>query len=216
LASDLSTTPAAPRRLDVPPVSGGGNSGMKTAAIIVVVIAALYFGREVFVPIALSILLSFALAPPVRWLRRIHVPRILAVISVVALAFAALAAFSMVVAWQVADLAQSLPSYQRNIEAKIDSFRDAPPGGALFDRATSMIRDLGRKIEEQAEDAEAVEETGAPAPAPIPVQVQEPDLGRWNWCKHHRAACRPARHLSASSSSSSSSCCSSGRISAIA
>jgi predicted PurR-regulated permease PerM len=177
LASDLSTTPAAPRRLDVPPVSGGGNSGMKTAAIIVVVIAALYFGREVFVPIALSILLSFALAPPVRWLRRIHVPRILAVISVVALAFAALAAFSMVVAWQVADLAQSLPSYQRNIEAKIDSFRDAPPGGALFDRATSMIRDLGRKIEEQAEDAEAVEETGAPAPAPIPVQVQEPDLG---------------------------------------
>jgi predicted PurR-regulated permease PerM len=109
LASDLSTTPAAPRRLDVPPVSGGGNSGMKTAAIIVVVIPLLYFGREVFVPIALSILLSFALAPPVRWLRRIHVPRILAVISVVALAFAALAAFSMVVAWQVADLAQSLP-----------------------------------------------------------------------------------------------------------
>jgi hypothetical protein len=40
-----------------------------------------------------------------------------------------------------------------------------------------MIRDLGRKIEEQAEDAEAMEETGQPAPAPIPVQVQEPDLG---------------------------------------
>ena len=37
--------------------------------MIVIVVAALYFGRDIFVPLALAMLLSFALAPPVRWLR---------------------------------------------------------------------------------------------------------------------------------------------------
>jgi len=36
----------------------------------VVVVAALYFGREVFVPIALAILLSFVLSPLVRLLQK--------------------------------------------------------------------------------------------------------------------------------------------------
>ena len=38
-------------------------------AVGVITIAALYFGREVFVPMALAVLLSFALGPPVLLLR---------------------------------------------------------------------------------------------------------------------------------------------------
>ena len=56
-------------------------------AVRVVVVAGLYFGREIFVPLALAILLSFALAPPVRWLRRLRMPRLPAVLVVVTLAF---------------------------------------------------------------------------------------------------------------------------------
>jgi predicted PurR-regulated permease PerM len=41
----------------------------------VVVVAALYLGREVFIPIVLAILLSFVLAPLVDLLRRVRVPR---------------------------------------------------------------------------------------------------------------------------------------------
>ena len=160
---------------------------MATLSVIVIIVAALYFGREVFLPLALAILLSFALAPPVRWLRFLYFPRLPAVLTVVSLAFVVILAFGWVVTWQVADLAQQLPAYQRNIEAKIDDFREGPPGGQLFGRASEMFRDLGRKIEEEAEEEqeqEQAEETAAAAAAgepetaeaePIPVEVHAPE-----------------------------------------
>ena len=39
------------------------------------VVAILYFAREILVPIALAVLLSFVLAPLVRMLQRLKVPR---------------------------------------------------------------------------------------------------------------------------------------------
>jgi predicted PurR-regulated permease PerM len=53
-----------------------------------------------------------------------------AVLTVVTLAFAIIAAFGTIVAWQVGDLARELPTYQRNIEAKIDRFAKGRPGPA--------------------------------------------------------------------------------------
>jgi predicted PurR-regulated permease PerM len=55
--------------------------GVSAAVVAAIVIATLYFGREVFVPIALAILLSFVLAPLVRLLQRWHLPRALSVVS---------------------------------------------------------------------------------------------------------------------------------------
>ena len=57
------------------------------AILTAILIGALYLGREVFVPIALAVLLSFVLAPLVRLLQRCHVPRGLSVVSVVLIAF---------------------------------------------------------------------------------------------------------------------------------
>ena len=120
--------PPGPHRTDLPaPV---GTSAVLTTIIIVVIVASLYFGRDIFVPLALSILLSFALAPPVRWLHRIHVPRLPSVLIVVTLAFAFILAFCAMIAWQVADRAQQLPAYQQNIERKIDNFLKSPPAAA--------------------------------------------------------------------------------------
>src|SRR5580704_2990098 len=65
----------------IPPTSLG------TLAVGVVTVAALYFGREVFVPMALAILLGFALAPFVLLLRRWHLGRVPSVVAVVVLAF---------------------------------------------------------------------------------------------------------------------------------
>ena len=62
-------------------------SAVATAILAVIIISMLYFGRDIFVPVALAILLSFVLAPLVGILQRIHVPRGLAVVSVVILAF---------------------------------------------------------------------------------------------------------------------------------
>ena len=62
---------------------------MKGVAVVVtaIIIGALYFGREVFVPVALAILLSFVLAPLVRMFQQWRIPRGLSVIIVVLLAF---------------------------------------------------------------------------------------------------------------------------------
>src|SRR5438034_3225806 len=86
--------------------------GIASAVIAAIIIGALYFGREVFVPIALAILLSFVLAPLVGLLQRWRVPRALSVISVALVAFATIFALGGVIATQVTELAADLPRYE--------------------------------------------------------------------------------------------------------
>ena len=166
------------------PLTGGrqelpaanGTATLAKLAVIVVTIAALYFGSDILVPMALAILLAFALAPPVRWLRRLSVPNLPSVLTVVTLAFMAILAFVGVLALQVADLGQRLPTYRANIETKIETLFESPPGGQLYQRAAEMVRDLGRQIErEQAAPPQppvgATVEEEAP---PMRVEVREP------------------------------------------
>ena len=51
------------------------------------IVAILYFGREVFVPLAVAILLTFVLAPPVRVLRRWRFGRIPSIVTVVLICY---------------------------------------------------------------------------------------------------------------------------------
>ena len=60
----------------------------------VVVTGILYFGREVLIPLALSVLLSFLLAPAVRQLERRRVPRAAAITLMVALSCFVIAGLS--------------------------------------------------------------------------------------------------------------------------
>jgi hypothetical protein len=92
--------------------------------IAVVVIGGLYFGREVLVPIALALLLSFVLAPLVRLLEGWYVPRGV-VISVVVFAFATIFGLGALMVSQVDQLAGDLPSYQSTLREKIQSLRGA-------------------------------------------------------------------------------------------
>jgi predicted PurR-regulated permease PerM len=78
---------------------------------LVVVVAALYFGRDVFVPLALAGLLSFALAPLIAVLRNWGIPRTSAVLTVVVAAFLGIFSFGFIVAGQVSQLGASLPRY---------------------------------------------------------------------------------------------------------
>jgi len=52
---------------------------MVAVLVAAAIIGILYFAREVIVPITLSVLLNFLLAPAVKWLRRLRVGRIPAV-----------------------------------------------------------------------------------------------------------------------------------------
>jgi len=56
-------------------------------AVASLIIAALYLGREIFVPVALAVLLSFVLAPFVGRLQSLRLQRVVAVLAVVILGF---------------------------------------------------------------------------------------------------------------------------------
>jgi predicted PurR-regulated permease PerM len=147
------------------------------------VIAILYFAREVFIPITLAVLLSFLLAPAVRWLRRLRAGRVAAVALTVLLAFMAISGFAAVVIGEVSSLAQQLPEYRYNLQTKVRSLPGMIPGGGVFRRATEMFRDLGKELSNAETQGAATSNPSAngaaetQSPKPIPVQIREPEPG---------------------------------------
>jgi predicted PurR-regulated permease PerM len=151
---------------------------MKGVAVVVtaIIIGALYFGREVFVPVALAILLSFVLAPLVRMFQRWRIPRGLSVIIVVLLAFLSIFALGGVIATQVTQLAGDLPRYQFTMREKIKSLRGTAATSGTLERAADVLQDLGKELNKPKEPIT----TPLPPPAPgqearpIPVEVRQP------------------------------------------
>lgn len=138
------------------------------------VTAILYFGKDILMPMAVAILLTFALAPIVSFLRRRGVPRVVAVILTVALAFVAIASFAFLVATQVSTLAQNIPTYQSNIISKIDSLKDiGGGGGGLIDRLSNTIDRVGQELQDATTAAEAAGDSVKPMPVEV-IERQSP------------------------------------------
>ena len=142
---------------------------------LVVVIAALYLGQDILIPLALSILLSFMLAPIVLRLRRWGLGRVPSVIAVVVLLLVALLGLGSIVASQVLHLADNLPRYEWNLRGKIRDLRIAVPSGGVVERTSDMLRDLSKELQEatQPEDKSKAQAEEEPV-KPVPVQVQRP------------------------------------------
>ena len=178
---DTAAPAAGPQPVGVR-AAGTPLTGLGTLAVGVIAIAALYFGREVFIPIALAVLLSFALGPPVPLLRRWHINRVLAVIVVVVLAFSVILGIGTLIGSQLAQLAENLPGYQYNITEKIHSLRDTTTSSGVVGRATAMLSDLGNEITKPREKAgrpaangPAVLAPGVQQQKPVPVEIRPSD-----------------------------------------
>ena len=139
----------------------------------------LYFGREIIIPIALAILLSFVLAPLVGLLQRARVRRGVAVVSVVIIAFTLIFAIGSLLAAQLTQLARDLPSYQSTITEKIQSFRETTAGRGTLERASGMLKDLSKELDKPKDAASALGAGASPKAAapliPVPVEVRQPD-----------------------------------------
>jgi predicted PurR-regulated permease PerM len=160
-----------------------GFFGAMATVAAAIVIAILYFAREIFVPITLAVLLSFLLAPAVKWLRRLGLGRVAAVCITVLVGFSAIAGFTAIVIGEVSSLAQELPEYRYNLEIKIRSLPGIVPGSGVFHRAAQMLRQLGKELA-NPDNQEPAKTSGPTATAnagaaskPIPVQIQEPEPG---------------------------------------
>jgi predicted PurR-regulated permease PerM len=138
-----------------------GPVGIEVAAIVV---AALYFGREVLIPVTLAMLLTFVLSPLVELLRQIWLGRILSVVLAVTLALGLILALGSAIGTQVAQLSGNLPQYQTTIETKITRLRNA-----TIDKFSEKLGSLRHQLTGSAPRSEAP----APAPTSAPAQGQQ-------------------------------------------
>jgi predicted PurR-regulated permease PerM len=150
----------------------------------VIIVTALYVGREIFVPVALAILLSFVLAAPVNFLQSLRVPRVLAAVVTVLLAFVVIFALGSLIAAQLTKLAGNLPQYQSTIQSKITSLRGVTGGSSTLERAEGMLQDLSKELNKPkgSGSPSLVNEPSSGASSsrpvtPVPVEVLQPDPG---------------------------------------
>ncbi|MCI0745633.1 MAG: AI-2E family transporter [Verrucomicrobia subdivision 3 bacterium] len=144
----------------------------KATAVVATVLvgAVLYVAREVLIPFALALLLSFLLAPLVTRIRHWGVPRVPAVVIVVTLAAAIIAAIAWLVSVQLYDLADKLPNYQATIQQKLKAIK---PDGGPFRRTSQMIKATGQELSKPADQA-APEMPTNEGEKPIPVEIHAP------------------------------------------
>ncbi len=123
----------------------------------ITVIATAYYAQAVLIPITLAILLTFILAPLVALLRRIRLPRVVAVLLSVLLALGVIVGLGAVAGSQIASLATGLPQYAKTIETKVETVRTM-----TLDRLSSLAAMVGRQ---PPKDTTAKPDPAAPAPA---------------------------------------------------
>ena len=167
----------APRQpAQVPPPLLPGLHGLLTLAIGVVIVAALYFGREVFIPLVLAVLLSFVLGPVVNLLRWARLGRVPSVIVAVLLALGVIGGIGAVIGTQVAGLAGNLPQYQATVQKKFAGLQQGWLGEAnrVISKFSHEVHDATQKAD--AAGTSAATGPGGETPKAQLVRVQEPGI----------------------------------------
>jgi predicted PurR-regulated permease PerM len=130
----------------------------------VLVVVVLYWAQPVLVPVALALLITFVLTPPVTFLQR-WIGRVPAILIVVALVFAVLGLAGWGVLTQMSNLARELPRYRANIQQKVADIRGASRGVSV-----EQVEQTVKEIQKQFEEPET---PGGTAREPVIVQSQQ-------------------------------------------
>jgi predicted PurR-regulated permease PerM len=118
-----------------------GNTGV---IVLFGAIAVLYFTRDILIPFAFALTLTFLLTPVVALLEKSHAGRVTAVLATMLLSVVAAGGFGWTIANQLVDVVNQLPLYRQNIHAKIEAFH-IPVSGQIGHAAESVreiVRDL--------------------------------------------------------------------------
>ena len=172
-----------PPRSPFPMFSSGSDSrvallqGLMIGAIVV---GTLYIAREVLLPLTLAILLSFVLTPLLLLLRKVKVPRVLAVIIVVTLAFAIIFGLGWMMSQQASQLAGDLPRYQHVLAEKIATLRKSAASSSTLEKAAGALKGIEDELNQSSAPPAP---SAAPGPSledknptkPIPVQITKPE-----------------------------------------
>jgi predicted PurR-regulated permease PerM len=150
---------------------------------LVLVTACLYWARQVLIPLALAVLLSFILTPAVSALQRRGLGRLPAVLLVVFLALLLLSGIGYIITRQLSTLVVNLPNYKGEIVAKVENLRSAGEGGFL-----GKVRDFFGELSEQLMEntdtkggQQPKEQESKPGESPANPLYTEQAASRWTW-----------------------------------
>lgn len=169
----MTTTPPDRQAMlprEVGRAAGGGHVGgsdiLTVAATLVsaaVIIAALYYGQDILIPLAFAFLIGFALNPPVMWLRRRGVPKVVSIIAVITVMLVLLAGLFLVLGTQLRSLGEQLPTYQSTIQGKLNDLKAQFRAPGMLDGALNAISSLQKEVEAaQGAGVQRVEVVPAP------------------------------------------------------
>jgi predicted PurR-regulated permease PerM len=145
-----------------------------SVVVAAVVIAGVYFARPVLVPLALAILLAFALAPVVTFLRRWRVGHVLSVLLATLFAMAIMGVVVLFIGTQLARLAADLPHYQRNVAHKLQSLEASATSNNLIGRTSSLLNNLGNQLSRSSADSLRGGSPVGEQESPVPVVIRQP------------------------------------------
>jgi predicted PurR-regulated permease PerM len=139
-------------------------SPLLVLGVLVVVIVCLYLAREIMVPIAFAIFLSFLLAPVDRAFQRLGLPRSVSVVLVALLSLSLIVIAVWGTTGQLKEFADKLPTYKDNIKKRVQDLRGDGEGASL-----TRARDA---VEEAIGDVTTNAPSKKSAPQPVTVTMQ--------------------------------------------
>ena len=152
-------------------------SGQMTLIVFFAIVAALYFARDILIPLTLAVLLAILLSPLVGLLRRLRLWRIPAVLLAVMTAVGVVLAVGGLIGTQIAVLADNVPTYAQTVETKVGTVRSY-----ALDQVARVASRLGYSDEttKKPGKAPAAQQLLPRAPSkagpqPLPVEVHQPD-----------------------------------------
>jgi predicted PurR-regulated permease PerM len=150
-----------------------------TAVIAAVVVGGIYFGRPVLMPLALAVLMSFALAPLVSLLKRLRLGNIASVMISLVLAIVVLSSLGTFMGSQLAKLASDLPRYQTNLAHKIQSVVGSAVHNDTINRLNQTVENLAQQITSGAKSGTPDVVESDPV-KPIPVVIRRTSVAPWS------------------------------------
>ena len=143
-------------------------------ATLVIVVAVLRVADDVLIPIAFAVLLAFLLSPLVVRLVRLGLPKGMAIVITVSVAFAAIGGIGWIVTSQAIALVRELPNYEENLRQKIAELK-RPQSPEVMTRMSGMVENLRREIKSAAPDQPTTpSQPGEVKPVPVEVKPTEP------------------------------------------
>ena len=137
-----------------------------TVIAIVAAIFALQYGQQFFIPLVISVLVSYALDPIVSWITKRGVARSLAAAGVLLLVVGSIGVSAYSLRDEVATIVQQLPQAAQRLRAALRKDRIANRGGTI-----EQVQKAASELSRAANEATA---STPPPKGVVRVQVEEP------------------------------------------